>query len=277
MRSHAISICGTVALTLAGMVLLISSAGLLSAEPQNQAEGPIVRFTATTDNIVDSHDPIRIDLIGWSNDAERNQLTTAWTQALARAAAIASKHAAAGTQDARAGSAPKASPPNSKNAQPIPGVSGPLTPQGSLYAALEKQPTLGYIWPSSEISGYTVRYAAQLPQPEGGQRIVLITDRRLGDQNGNWNLVGAPAVREAAAIAERQADNESTRPNQYDQFSIIELRLDSKGRGEGKISVDYNVDIDNSSKTLELPDYKDLPVVLRNVKRLDSPSRGKES
>src|SRR5262249_35786121 len=40
--------------------------------------GPIMRFTATSDNVTGSGDAIRIDLLRWSTDAERDQFLAAW-------------------------------------------------------------------------------------------------------------------------------------------------------------------------------------------------------
>src|SRR5206468_6022327 len=40
--------------------------------------GPIMRFTATSDNVTGAGDAIRIDLLRWSTDAERDQFLAAW-------------------------------------------------------------------------------------------------------------------------------------------------------------------------------------------------------
>ena len=48
-----------------------------------------------------------------------------------------------------------------------------------LQKALAAAPTLGYIW-TNETLGYSVRYAYRLPTPDGGERIILATDHRLG-------------------------------------------------------------------------------------------------
>src|SRR6266849_1366876 len=45
-------------------------------------------------------------------------------------------------------------------------------------AALEKAPTAGYIWDSGSL-GYSVRYAQKLTLPDGGERIVVVTDRPI--------------------------------------------------------------------------------------------------
>ena len=108
-------------------------------------------------------------------------------------------------------------------------------------------PTVGYVW-SSETAGYSVHYAARLAQPDGSERIILITDRRLGAWNNLWKPAGAAS------------------PTDY-EFSLIELHLNSKGEGEGKASLTGKVTVDNAAKTIVLENYTALPVILKGVKR----------
>jgi hypothetical protein len=91
-----------------------------------------------------------------------------------------------------------------------------------------------------------VRYAVKLAGQDGGERIILITDRRLGAWNDLWKPAGAATNYE---------------------FSVVELHLNSKGEGEGKISLTGKVTVDSAAKTLGLENYGSLPVVLKNVKR----------
>ena len=77
---------------------------------------------------------------------------------------------------------------------------------------------------------------------------MLITDRRLGAWNDLWTPVGAETA------------------TNY-QFSVIELRLNSKGEGEGKISLAGKVAVDTGAKTIALENYAESPVVLKNVRR----------
>ena len=114
-------------------------------------------------------------------------------------------------------------------------------------AALQRAPTLGYLW-TSESAGYSLRYAYRLPQPDGSERIVLVTDRRLGSWNGLWKPAG------------------SATPTDY-QFTLIELRLNARGEGEGKASLTAKVTVDTPAKTFALDGYSTLPVVLKGVKR----------
>ncbi len=309
-RSNNTRIYGTAALTVAGVAL---ATVLAMAQPQAPAApkpaaapkaadapksakapeaapaGSSIRFTATTENITGAHQTIRIDLLRWSNDAEQNALPTAWNQALARAAAVAAaggrggagRGGAAGGRGGRGGAAAGGDDPDNLGGAPAAaaGPARPLTPEGSLAAALDKAPTLGYVWSSSEISGYTVRYAVRLPQPDGSERIILITDRRLGDSNDSWNPTApiaaatkeAPAKDAGAKDAPAKTDAAKADPAKAEaakyEFSIIEFHLNAKGTGEGKVSLNDKIAVDSTAKVVGLANYSDLPVVLKDVQR----------
>jgi hypothetical protein len=117
-----------------------------------------------------------------------------------------------------------------------------------LTAAIGKAPTVGYIW-TNEAVGYSLKYAYRMPASDGGERVVLVTDRRLGGYTTSWNPK-TPAANVPS----------------YD-FSIVELRLSSKGPGEGKSSLTTKVMFDADAKTLALENYAAATSVLQNVKR----------
>jgi len=121
------------------------------------------------------------------------------------------------------------------------------TPEGSLKAALGAAPTLGRLW-SSEVAGYSIRFTSRLADPDGSERVILITDRRLGAWNDLWKPVGTDP------------------PNNY-EFSVVELHLNSKGEGEGKVSLTGKIVADGTAKTFGLENYAASPVVLKNVRR----------
>jgi len=123
----------------------------------------------------------------------------------------------------------------------------PLTPAKALAAALQTAQTVGYLW-TSESAGYSLRFAQRFPQPDGSERVILATDRRLGAWNNLWKPAGGAALTD------------------YD-FSIIELHLNAKGDGEGKTSLTGKVTVDSSSKTFALEGYMGLPIVFKDVKR----------
>jgi hypothetical protein len=116
-----------------------------------------------------------------------------------------------------------------------------------LAATLQEAATVAYLW-SSEVAGYALRYAGKVAGPDGADRIILITDRRLGAANDLWKPTGQAV------------------PSTYD-FSVIELRVNAKGDGEGRISLTGKVAPDTAAKIVALEDYATAPVVLSHVKR----------
>ena len=112
--------------------------------------------------------------------------------------------------------------------------------------ALSKAPTVGYVW-TNEVVGYSIKYAYHASLPDGGERIILATDRRLGANTTSWKPV-APTLTDYG-------------------FTLIEIRLDSKGLGEGKTSLTTKVILDNEAKTVALDNYTATPAILQKVKR----------
>jgi hypothetical protein len=237
---------------------------------QTTATRPTLSFTATTDHVGGAPDSIRINLMRWSTDAERDQLLAAWNLtgppptggrgagrgARARGGvadpaledddpALAGAGLPAGGGAGRAGQGGRGIARGSAGS-----AAARRTPESSLAAALAQAPSVGYLW-SSEVAGYALRYAVRVPQQDG-ERVILITDRRLGAWNELWKPVG-PAANNAAATS-------------Y-EFSVIELRLNPKGEGEGKISLNGTVALDRAQPTIELENYNALPVILKNVRR----------
>ena len=113
--------------------------------------------------------------------------------------------------------------------------------------AIGKASTVGYIW-TNEVVGYSIKYAQRLALPDGTERIILATDRRLGGSTSAWK----PAA--------------SATPTDY-EFTLIELRLNSKGVSEGKTSLTAKVAIDNDAKALTLENYAAAPAMLAGVKK----------
>jgi len=126
----------------------------------------------------------------------------------------------------------------------------PQTPETALAAALQSAKTMGYLW-SSESAGYSLRYAYRLPQPDGSERIIFATDRRLGAWNDLWKPTGGATA------------------TPY-EFTVIELRLNAKGLGEGKTSLTGKVTMDAAAKTIALDGYSMLPIVFKDVKRVSA-------
>jgi len=90
--------------------------------------------------------------------------------------------------------------------------------------------------------GLDIRYARQMPLPEGGRRIILAMDRYIG-------------IREAR-----------NQPRSIDYpFTLIEIRTDRNGKGEGKMSVATKINFDKKKNVIELENYASEPVRLNNV------------
>jgi hypothetical protein len=240
------------------VILAAAVAGLMPAQT------PILSLTATTDHVSGANDSIRIDVLRWSTDAERDQMLGAWN--------LTAPPAPAGGRGGRGGRAGRGAavdpaPDPAAVVDPVPaagragrggrggrGARGGEpseaprpTPESSLKAALGIAPIVGHLW-SSEVAGYSLRSASKITEPDGVERIILITDRRLGAWNDLWKPAGTDS------------------PNNY-EFSVVELHLNSKGEGEGKASLVGKVTVDGAAKTLGLENYAALPVVLKNVRR----------
>lgn len=90
--------------------------------------------------------------------------------------------------------------------------------------------------------GHTLHYAWQTPQPDGGRRIVIATDRYIGFQ-------------------EVQS---SARTLDY-PFTLFEIRLNKNNEGEGKMAVGTKITFDKKRNTVELENYASEPVRLSKV------------
>ena len=164
---------------------------------------------------------LTVTLFRWSADAERATVIAALAAPPPAPAPPAG--AAAGRAAGRGGRAGGRSAP-------------PPGPVARLSAAIKAAPTLGYIW-SDGVTGYSIKYAWR-----AGDRIVLITERRLG-AHAPWGLGPGPA------------------PDA--EYTLIEMRIDAKGTGEGKTSLTTNVALDAAAQTLALDGYAAAPALLR--------------
>jgi hypothetical protein len=112
-----------------------------------------------------------------------------------------------------------------------------------LLDALQDLPRVGYFRTPDSI-GWDVHFARRMPGAEGGERVTLITDRRIGF----WEAANQP----------RSIDY---------PFTVIELRLNRDGEGEGKMSVATKIIADKDNNIITLENYELQPVQLTNVKR----------
>ena len=111
---------------------------------------------------------------------------------------------------------------------------------------LAKLPTVGYVWPNGSPVGYSVKYANHAPEPNGNERVTLVTDKRLGSYDfKGWS---APT-----------AGGNAT------PYSVIELEVNSSGTGTGTLSLAAEVLLDETTGNVALK--PGAPSLLTNVKR----------
>ena len=115
-----------------------------------------------------------------------------------------------------------------------------------LLDAVRDMPSAGRIGAPGQLS-WDLRYARKIPNPDGGERIVLVTDRPI-----NFG----------------EAANQ-TRSLNY-PFTVIELRLDRDGKGQGKMSTATKIVADKKNNTITLENWDLQPVQLTQVKRENS-------
>ena len=188
------------------------------------AEEPALRLRATAIGGGAPSAPWTIELLRWSTEAERTSLLAALSAppAAPRAASPADGRAGRGGRGGR-------------------GAAPPPSPLARLATAVKATPTLGFIW-GDGVTGYSIEYAWRASSSEGTERIVLVTDRRLGAHVPDW----VPA---SSAGAEGE-------------FTLVEMQI-SKGVGEGKTSLTSPVVIDAAAGTLALDGYAGAPTMLK--------------
>jgi len=114
--------------------------------------------------------------------------------------------------------------------------------QDALLEALQKLPVVGYIRTPGSL-GYDIHFARQIPQAEGGRKIILLTDRYMS----MWEV--------------------ANRPRSFDYpFTLIQLQVDRTGQGVGKASIATRI-TKGADGVIELENFANLPVMLNDVKR----------
>jgi hypothetical protein len=112
----------------------------------------------------------------------------------------------------------------------------------ALLTALQKTERVGYLRTPDSV-GWDLRYAQATPTGDGGHRIVIVTDRRISF----WELYN------------------NTQSTEY-PFTVIEIRLDKNGTGEGRMSLATRVLPADNDRGFELENYSAQPVLLNNIK-----------
>ena len=112
-----------------------------------------------------------------------------------------------------------------------------------LLDALQEMPRIGFIRTPGSL-GLDIRFARHVPDADGGERVLIVTDRRMGF---------------------REVANRS-RTVDY-PFTVIELRMQKSGTGEGQASVATRIIPDKRNNLVTLENYEIQPVLLTSVKR----------
>jgi hypothetical protein len=110
-----------------------------------------------------------------------------------------------------------------------------------LLDAVQDSPRVGFVRLPTSL-GWDLRYAQADPLEDGGQRIVILTDRPIG-------------VFEA---------RNQPRTRDY-PFTLMQIDLDKSGRGNGRMSVATKIIYDVQSNSVVLENYSTEPVRLQNV------------
>lgn len=112
----------------------------------------------------------------------------------------------------------------------------------ALLSQLQKMKRIGYMRLPNSL-GYDLQFARKVESEDGGRRIIIATDRRIGFQ---------------------EARNQ---PRTIDYpFTVTEIRLDKNGEGQGKMSIATKITYNKKTKTVELENYASEPVRLTQVK-----------
>lgn len=111
-----------------------------------------------------------------------------------------------------------------------------------LLDALRDRPKVGYIRTPNSI-GYDLHYARKTPLEDGGERVVIATDRYISFWE-QW-----------------------VHPRSIDYpFTVIEMRIGPEGTGEGKMSLATRITEDKEKNQIVLENYGTQPVLLTSVK-----------
>ena len=114
--------------------------------------------------------------------------------------------------------------------------------QDEMLKQLLKRPRLGYIRLPNTM-GHDIHYAVQQPLPEGGRRVIVVTDRPIGFAEARNN----------------------SRSMDY-PFTMVEFRFNAAGVGEGKMSTGTQIMKSKDGTHLELEMWGNTPTQFTEVK-----------
>jgi hypothetical protein len=116
--------------------------------------------------------------------------------------------------------------------------------ENALLETLQKLPVVGYITTPGSLR-YDLHFARQVGLPEGGRKIILLTDRFIS----YWEAVNRP----------RSIDY---------PFMLIQLQLDKSDRGVGKASIATKI-TQGKDGVIELENFASQPVILNEVRKVE--------
>jgi hypothetical protein len=117
--------------------------------------------------------------------------------------------------------------------------------QSRLLAAMQKLPDIGR-FSSPGAVGFPLKYARRARRADGAEQVTIITERVMSF----WEASQMP----------RSADY---------PFFMVELSLDAKREGTGRILVATQLSYNPGVKLLVIENYEDAPVLLQGVRRLN--------
>jgi len=112
-----------------------------------------------------------------------------------------------------------------------------------LLEVLQDAPKVGYIRSNTSLA-WDLHFASHVPGEDGGERIVIATDRPMGFQE-LWN---------------------QSRTVEY-PFTILEMRVNKSGEGDGTMSLATKVIPDKTNNIITLENYGTQRIRLQQVKR----------
>jgi hypothetical protein len=121
-------------------------------------------------------------------------------------------------------------------------------------ASLTDLPTVGVVWRDGSAVGTAIKYAYRAAEPNGGERVVLVTDKLLGATSfRSWTVDTGGAAAADGAAAESL------------DYSVLELNRPRDGEGAGTISLAAEVVIDAGAGLVSLRPEPGAPMLLTAV------------
>jgi hypothetical protein len=204
---------------------------VLFASPSDE-----ITYTAQSVNTAAVGTPVKMKILRWSTEDELRPVTTALAAPPAQPSEVAQANAAAGRGRGAATGRGRG------RGGPAP---APLSPIDAFAAALRRAQTVGYIW-TNEITGYAIKHAWHTSLPNGTERVILASDRRLGAYSNRWK---------------------SASPEPDYAFTLVELRVGPNGVIEGKTSLTARVTVDEAAHIVGLENYNSTLTTLEHTRR----------